>query len=227
LATLYNILRLNRCARQALDKSHHAAVIFFDIKSAFDSVWQDGLIYKMKDFRLPDYLIHWTISFLYKNTAQIELENQLSRPFEHNSGTPQGSPISPLLYIIFTADSMNATPFGVDYGLYADDTAIFTSSNTTSRVRDRLQESIEGFEKWCASWKLIIQPSKTELVQFFHLILVKNIRIQFIFKYQKLLSNHNRLHFIWELYLTNDYIGEIMLNILKLVLNLEYIYLDT
>ena len=61
---------------------------------------------------------------------------------------------------------MNSIPLGVDYGLFADDTAIFTSSNTTSRVRDRLQESIEGFEKWCASWKLIIQPSKTELLHF-------------------------------------------------------------
>ena len=99
-STMYNIFRLNRCARQALDKRHHAAVIFFDIKSAFDSVWHDGLIYKMKDYRLPNYLIHWTISFLYKRTAQIELENQLSRPFKLNSGTPQGSPISPLLYII-------------------------------------------------------------------------------------------------------------------------------
>jgi Reverse transcriptase (RNA-dependent DNA polymerase) len=47
---------------------------------------------------------------------------------------------------------------------FADDTAIFTSSNTTSTVRNRLQESINEFEKWCSSWKLIIQPSKTELL---------------------------------------------------------------
>ncbi|CAF1247420.1 unnamed protein product [Rotaria sp. Silwood1] len=80
-STMYNILRLSRCARQAVDHSHHAAVIFFDIKSAFDTVWHYGLIYKMKDFRLPDYLIYWTISFLYKRTAHIEIENQLSRPF--------------------------------------------------------------------------------------------------------------------------------------------------
>jgi hypothetical protein len=72
-STMYNILRLSRCARQALDKNHHAAIIFFDIKSAFDSVWHDGLIYKLKDFRLPDYLIHWTISFLYKRIAQMRV----------------------------------------------------------------------------------------------------------------------------------------------------------
>ncbi|CAF3691628.1 unnamed protein product [Rotaria sp. Silwood1] len=165
-STMYNILRLNRCARQALDRNHHAGVIFFDIKSAFDSVWHDGLIYKMNDFRLPVYLIRWTISFLYRRTAQVELENQLSHSFEIKSGTPQGSPLSPLLYILFTSDSMNSMPFKVEYGLFADDTAIFTSSNTTSRVRDRLQESINQFIKWCDSWKLVIQPTKTELIHF-------------------------------------------------------------
>ena len=50
---------------------------------------------------------------------------------------------------------MNSIPLDVDYGLFADDTAIFTSSHTTSSVRDRLQEPIEGSEKWCGSWKLI------------------------------------------------------------------------
>ena len=98
--------------------------------------------------------------FLHKRTAHTELENKLSRPFLLESGTPQGSPISPLLYIIFTADSMNSIPVGIDYGLFAHDTASFTSSNTTSRVCDRLQESITGFEKWYSSWKLFIQPSK-------------------------------------------------------------------
>ena len=61
---------------------------------------------------------------------------------------------------------MNSNADGVEYGLFADDTAIFTSSNTTTRVRNRLQESIHEFEKWCSSWKLSIQPKKTELIHF-------------------------------------------------------------
>ena len=76
----------------------------------------------MIDFRLPSCLIRWAISFLYKRTAHIELENQSSRPFELKSGTLQGSLIFPLLYIIFTADSINSIPSGVDYDLFADDT---------------------------------------------------------------------------------------------------------
>ena len=61
---------------------------------------------------------------------------------------------------------MNAIPNETEYGLFADDTAIYTSSNTTTRVRIRLQEAIHEFEKWCFSWKLVLQPSKTELIHF-------------------------------------------------------------
>jgi hypothetical protein len=48
-STLYNIVRLERYAREQLEKRRHAAVILFDIKAAFDSVWPDGLIYKLND----------------------------------------------------------------------------------------------------------------------------------------------------------------------------------
>ncbi|CAF3278188.1 unnamed protein product [Rotaria sp. Silwood2] len=103
--------------------------------------------------------------YKYK-TAAIEIENILSRSFNLNSGTPQGSPLSPLLYIIYTADSMNGIPEHTEHGLFADDTALWTSSNTTTSLSFRLQQSIDAFQSWCNSWKLKLQPSKTELVHF-------------------------------------------------------------
>ena len=43
-STMYNIIRLERYAYDQLQKRQYAAVIFFDIKAAFDSVWHEGLI---------------------------------------------------------------------------------------------------------------------------------------------------------------------------------------
>ena len=148
------------------NQRRHSAVILFDIKAAFDSVWHDGLIYKLNDLRLPRYLVNYLISFLHNRTAALELENVLSRAFKLRSGTPQGSPLSPLLYIIYTADSMNGIPKHTEHGLFADDTALWTSSNGLDSLSNRLPESIDAFESWCKSWKLRLQPTKTELVYF-------------------------------------------------------------
>ncbi|CAF1527231.1 unnamed protein product [Adineta ricciae] len=168
-STIYNIIRLERYADGQLKRPglrRHSAVILFDIKAAFGSVWHDGLIYKLNDLRLPRYIISYLISFLNDRTAAIELENILSRPFNLKSGTPQGSPLSPLLYIMYTADSMNEIPTHTEHGLFADDTALWTSGHTLTSLKSRLQQSINEFESWCKSWKLKLQPTKTELIHF-------------------------------------------------------------
>ena len=168
-STIYNIVRLERYAQSQLRRPRrrqHSAAILFDIKAAFDSVWHDGLIYKLNDFRLPPYIINYLISFLHNRTAAIEIENILSRPFNLKSGTPQGSPLSPILYIIYTADSMNGIPTHTEHGLFADDTALWTSGNTTTSFSSKLQQAIDAFESWCKSWKLKLQPTKTELIHF-------------------------------------------------------------
>ncbi|CAF3018287.1 unnamed protein product [Rotaria sp. Silwood2] len=168
-STVYNIVRLERYAEGQLRRPRrrrHSAVILFDIKAAFDSVWHDGLIYKLNDYRLPRYIINYLLSFLQNRTATIEIENVLSRPIILKSGTPQGSPLSPLLYIIYTADSMNGIPTHIEHGLFADDTALWTSGNTMTILTSRLQQSIDAFESWCKSWKLKLQPTKTELIHF-------------------------------------------------------------
>jgi len=154
-------IKIHRTGRR-----RHAAVILFDIKAAFDSVWHDGLIYKLKDLRLPQYLINYSISFLQNRTAAIEIENILSRPFKLKSSTLQGSPLSPLLYITYTEDSMNGIPNHTEHGLFVDDTALWTSSHTISSLTSRLKQFIDEFQCWCKSWKLKLQPTKTELIHF-------------------------------------------------------------
>ncbi|CAF4423479.1 unnamed protein product [Rotaria sp. Silwood2] len=168
-STLNNIIRLTEYAKHHVygtDRRRHAAVILFDIKAAFDSVWHDGLIYKLNELRFPQYIMNYLMSFLQNRVAVIEIENNVSKPFNLKSGTPQGSPLSPLLYIIYTADSMNGISDHTEHGLFADDTALWTSSNTTTSLNNRLQQSVDAFESWCKSWKLKLQPTKTELIHF-------------------------------------------------------------
>ncbi|CAF1942345.1 unnamed protein product [Rotaria magnacalcarata] len=101
-STIHNIVRLERYAQNQLRRARpRRYYILFDIKAAFDSVWHDGLIYKLNDLGLPKYMINYLTTFLKNRTASIEIENVLSRQFNLTSDAPQGSPLSPLLYIIY------------------------------------------------------------------------------------------------------------------------------
>ncbi|CAF2114894.1 unnamed protein product [Rotaria magnacalcarata] len=61
---------------------------------------------------------------------------------------------------------MNDIPTHIEHGLFADDTALWTASNTMTYLSSRLQQSVDAFESWCKSWKLKLQPTKTEMIHF-------------------------------------------------------------
>ena len=50
--------------------------------------------------------------------------------------------------------------------LFADDTALWNSSNTVKNLKRCLQSSVDEFHHWCNVWKLEIQPIKTQLIYF-------------------------------------------------------------
>ncbi|CAF4488970.1 unnamed protein product [Rotaria socialis] len=151
-STIYNTLRLERYAQsqpRCARPRRHSAIILFDIRAAFDS-----------------YIINYLISFLKNRTAAIEIGVFLSRQFNLKCDAPQGSPLSPLLYIIYTVDSMNKIPTHREHGLFGDNTALWTLAKTMTSLSFRLPQSVDAFEIWCKPWKLKLQPTKTEMVHF-------------------------------------------------------------
>ena len=83
-----------------------------------------------------------------------------------NSGTSQESSLSPLLYMIYTNDSISGIPQHTEHDLIADCTALWTSSSTIASLSLRLQQSVDAFGSWSQPWKLNLQPTKSEMIRF-------------------------------------------------------------
>ena len=92
-----------------LESYVRSKVISLDISKAFDRNWYKGLLAKLPMFGLHHILIKWIGSLPSDRSIAIRVEGSLSNPHSINVGVPQGSVISPVLFIIFINDLLYST----------------------------------------------------------------------------------------------------------------------
>ena len=98
---------------------------FFDYAKAYDKVWREGLLHKMQVLGIPNRFVRYTRHFLSRRWTQVEINGTRSKRFLLKQGLPQGSSISPLLFLIFINDlDADLEPETVA-SLFADDTAVW------------------------------------------------------------------------------------------------------
>ena len=97
--------------------------VFLDISKAFDKVWHEGLIFKLKQNGISGELLHILFDFLSNRKQMVVLNGQNSSWTNVHAGVPQGSILGPLLFLIYINDlSDNLTS---NAKRFVDDTSIF------------------------------------------------------------------------------------------------------
>lgn len=107
---------------------------------AFDKVWHDGLIYKIKHL-LPNQYCLLLESYLTERFFWVKQENAYSELKEIKAGVPQGSVLGPVLYLLYTSDL--PTPPDNTIATFADDTAILSTGKTIEQSTAKLQEAVD------------------------------------------------------------------------------------
>ena len=136
-----------------------------DIEKAFDKVWHNGLKFKISNLGLPSILVRMTSSFLDDRTAKIKYKDKLSDNINIRSGVPQGSILSPTLFILYTADLPRAGQGGTDV-LFADDVTQVIEYNHQSKkmLAIRTKREIERINKYEEQWKIKTSRQKFKML---------------------------------------------------------------
>ena len=110
--------------------------IFLDFRSAFDQIWHEGCIGKLRRLGIPPSYVRWIEAWLLNRRGFIEIQNHKSRWFSIEKGGPQGSVLTPTLFISFHCD-MGQFLASSSSHLFADDVAAILSGQIGLRYTEQ------------------------------------------------------------------------------------------
>ena len=143
-STVEQIHRITHMISQTLEKKKYCSAVFLDIQQAFDKVWHEGLLYKLKKI-LPHPYYSILKSYLTRQFI-VKCLDATSATFPIESGIPQGSVLGPLLFSIYTADLPISNVITI--ATFADDTALSATHVDAVIALSTLQRCLDSMEKW-------------------------------------------------------------------------------
>ena len=165
--TSEQLLRLSEQCHTAFKKKQVVASLFLDAEAAFDKCWHSGIKYKLKaNLDLPNRTIRFISSFLTNRTFTVFYEGHWSDQIKINAGTPQGSPLSPLIYLIFVNDLPKEIQRHCNLSQFADDTTLYTTAYTKQYATLQLQKGLNLLEGWCRRWRVKLNAAKSKFIIF-------------------------------------------------------------
>ncbi|KAL2886028.1 putative double-stranded RNA/RNA-DNA hybrid binding protein [Ceratocystis lukuohia] len=139
------------------------SLVTFDIKGAFDAVKKERLIARLRSQLWPESLCRWVASFLTDRQVSLSVEGGLPVERKVGGSLPQGSPASPILYMLFMADLFKKMQ---SLG-YADDGLIYVSSRSVKANLLSIGEWLRMATRWCSENELEIDWSKTGFMHLY------------------------------------------------------------
>ena len=163
------------CVRQLLSITHEiykafdanpsleVRGIFLDLSKAFDKVWHDGLMYKLKRLGICGKYYGLIHSFLNDRHQRVVLNGQCSNWSKIKAGVPQGSILGSLLFLVY----INDLPEGLTTNakLFADDTSLFSVVHDSTLSSVSLNNDLIKISQWAYQWKMMFNPDVSKQAQ--------------------------------------------------------------
>lgn len=131
-----------------MSRRETTGAVFLDLKRAFATVWHEVLVHKLVRLGFTSGMVKLLASYLRDRTFRVKMGARRSSSGRILAGVPQGSILGPELYILYTSDVPRTQQ--THLAIYADDTAVYSTSRSEGLVHRRLQTAVDGLTEWAS-----------------------------------------------------------------------------
>lgn len=160
---------LVECIYEAWRRDRVLSLVTFDVQGAFNGVHRSVLCSRLRQAGIPEPLVRWVHSFCEDRAGKVIVGQYESamRPIAHD-GIPQGSPLSPILYIFYNAGlvSGDIDADGGPLGYVDDFTTWVTSSSAAEGTLAIQRDVVPKTEEWAKQSGATFDLDKTGFIHF-------------------------------------------------------------
>ena len=143
--------------------------LFLDLSKAFDTLMHDVILKKLEQYGIRGSCLKWMQSYLSNRRMLVKCAST-SGPVKSQTenvtyGTPQGSCLGPLLFLVFCND----LELQLDYLRsiqFADDTTTYIGHKSRNYLEFCIEQDLKNLQEWFRANKLTLNIDKTVALIF-------------------------------------------------------------
>lgn len=116
------------------------SLLLLDVLGAYDNVSHARLLHNLRKRRLGQ-LVPWVKAFLSNRSTRIRMPEGMPDRFPTPTGIPQGSPISPILYLNYNADLIENCGNGVTSNGWVNDVCFMAKGDSERETVQKLRSA--------------------------------------------------------------------------------------
>lgn len=160
------LIRLSQEVDDGFQRREKTVLALFDFSRAYDKVWRDGLFWKLCEKGVGRFMVSWLQAWMANRKAHVEVYGKRSKEYVFKQGLPQGSVLSPLLFLVYINDLVEELGERVSVSGFADDLAVWSTGGNVNECKRRVQEAVDRVWEWSGSWLMTVAVEKCSVTLF-------------------------------------------------------------